>query len=243
MITKTKPSFKETRRVTTMDLDDVGLSFNAQRVGPNNFIDLRKANYGEGFRMPTIGQLAHLVHASLENRKEYESAREVVKTLKDYWLAGNTALLWTPNGLYAIDEPEIKDDRVSIDEKTLRSKLGSIQKDDVAYSDDGRVRFTPYGFKVGEQSASDLASNSGIIAIFGTPEEADAVATVSEHYRLKPRFWAFESIVEPLIRVPVLDSDGFGYGLSVSGSWDDLYGGRCSFGVRETGEASRANFR
>ena len=241
MTTKTKPSFREERKITTMNLDDVGLSFNSQLVGPDNFVNLRKANYGEGFRMPTFGQLAHLVHASLENRKEYKSAQEVVDALRNYWLVGDTSILWTPEGMYAQDFPEIKGDRVSMNERTLKSKLGARQEGDVVYSDDGKVRFTPYGFKTGEQSASDLSRNAGIIAIFGIPEEAEAIARSSEHYKFNTNFWTPEEVDTPKIRVPDLGSGGFDGGLivGIGGYWGVLGGGGRSFGVREGGEASR----
>ena len=68
-----KPSFREVVAVTTMNLDDLGFIFNAQRVGPMNFNALRNADYGRSFRMSTFPKLIPLVHASLEN-EGYEMA-------------------------------------------------------------------------------------------------------------------------------------------------------------------------
>ncbi|MEK6897710.1 MAG: hypothetical protein AABW93_04250, partial [Nanoarchaeota archaeon] len=99
--TMAKPTFKEIVAVTTIELDD-GLVFNAQRVGPMNFLGLRQADYGQGFRMLTMPELVHLVHASLEN-KGYETAKNVIKTLKDYWLTGNTGILYVPKGMFVQD--------------------------------------------------------------------------------------------------------------------------------------------
>jgi len=245
--TKQKPSFRETRRGITMDLDDVGLQFNSDRVGPNNFIGLRKADYGEGFKMPTAGQVSHLVYASLENRDYYKSAKDVVDTVRKRWITGDTALLWTPSGVYAQDHPKIENGRVSIrasmNEKKLKNKLGSREENSVVYSEDGNVRFTPCGFQTGRQSSSQLANNAGIVAIFGTLVEAEAIARSSEHYESQPWFGAFNKgdINEPLVRVPNLFLVDFGNRLGISGSgWKSLDEEGFSFGVRESGKATRA---
>ncbi len=42
--TNEKPRFEE---LTTMTLPDVGLRFNAQRIGPTIFKDLRNSDYGK----------------------------------------------------------------------------------------------------------------------------------------------------------------------------------------------------
>ncbi|MCH7568318.1 MAG: hypothetical protein IIA87_02755 [Nanoarchaeota archaeon] len=238
--TRTKPSFRETRRVITMDLKDRGLSFNSVGVGPGSFIGLREANYGEGFVMPTIGQMSRLVYAALENSKDYETAREVVSTLRNHWLIGNTGILWTPSGMYAQDRPEIKNDRVYMDESSLKEKLGLCQEGDVVYSDDETVRFTPYGFKVETQSALDLSRNAGIITLFGGEEEADAIAQVSQHYKMNPRFLTFESVDSPKVGVPALYSSGFGGGFVVGGDWIGSGSYGLSFGVNESGEEADA---
>ena len=120
-----KPSFREVVAVTTMNLDDANLQFNSQRVGPTNFAGLRNADYGTGFQMPTIPQLIPLVYASLEN-KGYATAKGVIQTLKQSWLTGNTGILYTSKGMFVQDNPELTEGRVSMDEKTLESMLGSV---------------------------------------------------------------------------------------------------------------------
>src|SRR3989344_691898 len=117
-----KPSFREKEGL--IHLDDSGLTFNAQRVGPMNFAGLRNADYGYGFRMPTIPELIPLVYAALESQK-HQTAKSIVNTLKDYWLTGNTGILYTPKGMFVQDNPSINDRRVVMEEKTLESKLGS----------------------------------------------------------------------------------------------------------------------
>ena len=228
--TITKPSFREVVAVTTMNLDDSGLSFNAQRVGPMNFAGLRQADYGQGFRMPTMPELVHLVYASLENR-DYSTAKNVVQTLRQNWLTGNTGILYTKKGMYVQDNPEMKDGRIIMNEKTLAERLGSQEVKGVTFSDDLSVRFTPYGFKRESQTISELAENSGVIAFAGGEEEAEALAKSSKHYKQNPHLWALDKQDSPQTRVAGLLSSNFVDRLDVGADDNGLYVSRYSFGV------------
>ena len=227
-----KPSFREVVAVTTMNLDDYGLQFNAQRVGPMNFAGLRQANYGEGFRMPTMPELIPLVYASLENR-DYATAKNVIGTLKQYLLTGNTSEHYFSEGMFVQDNPEMEDGRIATpDLKALEARLGSHEERGVIFSDDRKVRFTPYGFKREVQSALDLATNSGVIAFAGGEEKAEMLAKASEHYRQNPYFWTLTDVKQPQTRVAGLGSDGFDGSLDV-GAGSSVGNGRYSFGVSE----------
>ena len=99
-----KPKFEE-----TINLPDEGLLFNTKRVGRMDFIDLRRiADYGEGFRMPTMPELVSLVYASLKNKKEYDTAKNVVKTIKNHGLVGNTGIFYVPEGMFVQDNPKLE---------------------------------------------------------------------------------------------------------------------------------------
>lgn len=203
-----KPSFREVVAMTTMNLDDAGLQFNAQRIGPMNFAGLRQSDYGKGFRMPTMPQLIPLVYASLENQ-DYATAQNVVQTLRNNWLTGNTGIHYTPKGMFVQDNPQMKDGRISMNEKTLERNLGKTEVKGVVFSDDGRTRFTPYGFKREAQSSLDLAKNSGVIALSGSEENAEMLAKASGYYTQNPYFWALSDVTEPQTRVAGLDSLNF----------------------------------
>jgi len=228
--TLVKPTFKEVVAVTTMELDN-GLVFNAQRVGSTNFNGLRNADYGQGFRMPTMPELVELVYASLENFS-YKTAKEVISTLKNHWLTGNTGVYYFPEGMIAEDNPEMKDGRiVRPDFKTLENKLGKHEEKGVVFSDDKKIRFTPYNYKRESQSALELVSNSGVIALVGGEENAEKIAKASGHYKVKPYFWALSNVDSPQTRVADLGSDGLGDRLDVDAYYsEDDYDG-CSFGV------------
>lgn len=228
-----KPSFEEVVAVTIMNLSDVGLSFNAQKVGPMNFHGLRNADYGKGFRMPTVPELVPLVYASLEN-KDYASAKNVVKILRD-WLTGDTVVHYFPEGVFVEDNPKIKDNGiVTPNYKALESKLGNSEEKGVIFSDDGKIRFTPYGFKKEYQSALDLSKNSGVIALVNGEENAEKLARASEHCLGQPCFLALSKVDSPKTRVAVLYSYGFDYWLSVSVNNSGDFGSGYSFGVRKS---------
>lgn len=234
-----KPIFNE--RVgtpTIIALPEFNLQFNDQRVGPTDFAGLRQADYGQNFRMPTMPELVRLIYASLENRRDYSSARNVVQKLREYWLTGNTGILFTQKGMYVKDNPEMKEGRIVMNEKKLEGKLGKTEVKGVTFSNDLSVRFTPYGFKRESQTASKLAKNSGVIAIAGGEEEAEIIAKSSEHYETNPYFRAFNED-SPQTKVAVLSSFIFADRLDVYAADEELDGGGCSFGVRElkAGEA------
>lgn len=234
-----KPKFEEVVAVTTMKLPDEGLVFNAQRVGPMNFNRLRNADYGEGFRMPTMPELVPLVYASFEN-KEYDTAKNVIKTLRNHWITGDTGILYVPEGMFVQDNPKLKDGRISMNQKALEKKLGSHEEKGVVFSDDKTIRFTPYNYGRESQTPLELSANTGIIALVAGKENAEKLAKASEHYRLKPYFWALENVGSPQKRVAVLGSGGFGGRLGVFADCSEGGGDGCSFGVLEDAEGVAA---
>lgn len=224
-----KPSFREENGV--IHLDDVGLSFNLQKVGSINFDDLRKADYGNGFRMSTMPELVPLVYASLENQ-DYASAKNVVKLLRRGWLVGNTGILYVPDGMYVQDNPNIRNGKISITQKTLQNKLGSHEEKGVVFSDDKSVRFTPYNFFRGPlQPVLSLSRNAGVIALVGGKENAEKLAKVSKHWERQSHF---RNLItdSPQTRVPVLGSYYFGR-LSVNADGSEDRSNWDSFGVCE----------
>lgn len=230
----TKPKFEE---LTLITLPGTEFVFGAQRFGPTTFKGLRENDYGEGFRMPTIPELVNLVYASLENKKEYKTAKNVVKTQKHHWITGNTAVHYFPKGMFVQDNPELKGGRIFMNQKTLQSKLGSREEKRVVFSDDGSIRFAPYGFKRGFQTPLELSINTGIIALFGGEKNAEEFAKASEHYKAKPSFLAVENVDSPITRVANLGSYTiFGNRLDVDANSDEGSSNKYSFGIFEGAE-------
>ncbi len=228
-----KPRFEEVKCVTEMRLPDEKLIFNAQEVGPTNFNGLRNADYGKGFRMPTMPELIPLIYASLEN-KDYETAKNVIKTLKNSWITGNTAIHYFPKAMFVQDNPKMKDGKIILlSQKTLEKKLGKNQEKEVIFSEDKKTRFVPYSFKIEHQTPLELSQNLGIIALVGGKENTEKLAKVSEYYKLKPYFWTLENVNSPKTRVADLGSGSFDDRLDVYAYVSEGYGDRYSFGVLE----------
>lgn len=232
--TITKPSFKEVMAVTAINLNDVGLKFNTQRVGPMNFAGLRRADYGQGFRMPTMPELVQLVHASLENQ-DYKTTKEVVSALRNYWLTGDTGILYTQKGMYVQDKPKMENGRLSMNEKTLEKKLGKHKEKGAIFSKDKTIRFAPYGFKTQSQTPLELSANPGVVAFVGSEENAEKLAKASEHYRRNPYFWALFNVDSPQTRVANLVSNYSDVRLGVDAGYSEDEDG-VSFGIKESEE-------
>jgi len=230
IITVTKKNSEISATFWTFNLPDVGLSFNSERIGPLNFNDLRNADYGFGFRMPTLQELVKLVYASFEHH-DYMTSRIVKKALKKNCLAGNTGILYTEEGMYVQDNPRLIDKRISMDQKDLDKSLAYV-KNRVFFSNDETVRFTRYGFKIESQTSLELSKNRGVIALVGNEENAEKIAKISRNFRVDPYFCALDNVDLPRVRVAGLASDGPCGRLDVDAYYDGLnFNTRCSFGV------------
>jgi len=225
----TKPKSEE---LTTMSLPDVGLRFNAQRVGPKNFIGLRNADYGKGFRMPTMPEIVPLVHASLENKND-DITKDVIKTLEKHWLTENTGILYVLKKMFVQDNPELKDGRISMNQEVLESKLGSHEEKGVVFSDDRSIRFTSYDFKRGLQHPLQLYINKGIIALVGGEENSEKLAEVSGHYKASPYFGVLGYTSSPTIRVADMYIHHLINQLIIRANNDESFSDNYSFGVQK----------
>lgn len=246
-----RPTSNEVAAVKTMQLhysDDDIIIFNAQKVGPMDFAGLSQANYGPGFRMPTMSELVPLVHSSLEiqdyktakrvintlkdENQDSETAKEVIDTLRNYRLIGNTGILYVPKGMFVQDNPNLESGIVLMDQKTLEKRLGSYQEGGVVFSDDKSVRFVPYGFKIESQSPLELSQNPAVIALTGSQENAGRLARASDIYKVNPFLFALNKSNSPKIRVAGFYSSGeFDEGLNICANIPESSDDGCAFGI------------
>jgi hypothetical protein len=217
MKTHTDHPYKETRGVDTVVFEDLGLTFNAEPQGPANFYNLRNADYS-GFEMATFPELIPLIQRSLQNDSQ-PIAKNIAKTFRKRWVRVDTGVLYTPEGIFVQDNPQLSGNRIVMDESDLQSRLGSHQEGSVVFSDDKTVRFTPYDFKTGAQTSLDLSKNNLVIALAKGEENAHNLAETSQQFRNQPYLWSFSKndINEPVTRVAALDSGW-------SDDWLDVYG-------------------
>lgn len=186
--TNIRPSFREEGDLIA--LDDVGLTFNTQTVGPSSFAGLRNATYGTEFRMSTIPELVSLVYASLEHLNDYDTAKRVVEDLgksaeDGTIIAGNTGVLYFHEGVYVQDNPNLREGIISMSPEALEKRLGSHEEGGVSFSEDRSIRFAPYGFIVGKQSSLEFSKNPGVIALTGSEKNAEKLARASDNYALE----------------------------------------------------------
>ncbi len=230
-------TWQERTVVRVLGPDGKPFEYNLAQVGPTSWFSLADAEYGEGFQRPTVSQLVPLVSAAaLPQNRDNENPRKVLGR----WLAGNSLVVLGREGLYGVDFPQVQDGRILLDEATLKSRLGKRQDRKMVLSDDGLVRFTPYGFEAGNMDSGKLAVNSGVAVAYGGFKNADLFAQTASHYRMKPYFGCANQAPEkPEIKVPdVCALDDLDNRLYVNCNNDPSDDDWSSFGVRSSASDS-----
>ena len=232
---KTKPTF-ELLHNAIIPIELNGVVYNAGAVGPYNWHKLRAAEYGEGFRQGTFGEnftLAHCgyVNKDSENKQTRKNARNVVKVVRKHWLAGNTALYGGDEDselIFVQDFPEVKEDKIVMNQKDLEERLGSHELKGVIFSDDGLVRAIPRAnVRQGECNAEQVLQTTYPIFLTGDEEAPEKVIEMMETINKPGYFWV---PAKRNVRVPGLV--GIGDSLFL-GDWNEFSGIRYSFGVRQ----------
>ena len=238
-------------------IEDGSLTYNLplQRVGPSTWSRVHNSNYGINFvdgkplRQQTFPEAARLANFVLAIRDD-ENVSPVIEAINRYVLTGNTLTLWTPQGLYAVDFPrdelaeQLNKDRqkeLLEVQRSLDKRLSGATGKLVQTSQDGYVRFTGHDNIIYDVQGRDVfAGNSGLIVVAGNEENAKGLSEASRSYRLNPGFWGIGKQNKLTVRVPVLGSRDFDGGLYVAAVRAGDGVSRCSFGVSESGEATRA---
>ena len=101
---------------------------------------------------------------------------------------------------------------------------------------DSRVRFVPFGFKLGDQSTRQFAKNPYVIAHVGE-ENADVIAEIADKFKHKPKVWGkgMNLVDLDVKRYTGLSSEwGFCIGrYTFSGRYKGDSDGGCAFGVKK----------
>ena len=210
---------------------DGEITFVYPAKGPTTYVRVAGELEQDNLSKPTASQNASLIHSAWQNPKEKYS-KEVIDVLRSSWLWCYNGIFYVAKeGAYIQDNPEIRNGRVFMDKSALIKKLEA---------NDQSVRFVPFGYKIGEQSAKDLEKNPFVVALAGE-EGAEKLAEVSGNYKLKPYLSSFDSFDNDEIRVASLCGNGLWVGLRlvVVGYVFDVGWYWRAFGVfNGTGEAS-----
>ena len=136
------------------------LTFLYPAYGPNTYANVGLGIEQDQLKRPTMAETASLVHAAFNLDDRY--SREIKDFMTKGWLWAYTLSEYKPrpvNGVFIYDENDfIRFGDLPASE--LEKMLGQRQEHGVVYSDDGLLRFVPFGYKVGEVSCSlELAKN------------------------------------------------------------------------------------
>jgi len=185
------------------------LIFLQPAYGPGTYADVKSAIEQDKLKGPTMAETASLAYAAFN--PDDVSVRKYIQLtniMEKRWLWAFTRSRYEPNkGTFVYDEndhDEFKDPSAG----QLEQLLGQRQEHGVIYSNDRRLRFVPFGYKVGEISSLDLAKNPYVIALAGE-EGAEKLAKVADKHKNDSYLWGLDSVKESTVRVSNLYSDCF----------------------------------
>jgi hypothetical protein len=187
----------------------------------------------EGLERPKSSETASLIYDAFQKPEgEYES--KIIQILHELAFFEFTGNLYLPksrrkeevhNGIILETNPKITNGgMLNMDKQSLIKRL---------QNNDPLVKFVPFGYKVGEQTSSELIKNPYIVARYGE-EGAQKIAEISSKFKSNPELAVYDSVEGEYLKMSVL-----------SGRWgrDRLdIGGLCdsgAFGIRALGKCKK----
>ena len=223
---------KQTPRIEVPHRDST-LRFVHQIHEPNTYANVKQSLEQENLRTPTASELVSLLYqVYVEDSKGKEPEfKEIKKLMDSQWLWAFTGTLFTPQGVYIQDNPDIRGGMPYMEESNLREKLEQ---------NDPAVRFVEPGYSTRDMSPIQLSREPYVKGLVGD-EGASKLGEIADTFKRKPKLWVLDSVTEPQTRVTALGSDwNIGRGLVVIGYSHGNNWNGYSFGVQNsTGEASR----
>ncbi|MBS3083271.1 hypothetical protein J4423_00535 [Candidatus Pacearchaeota archaeon] len=192
---------------------------------------LRQANYGEGFRMATFGEVLDLVHQSYLNQGN-TGADNVVRATRQFWLSGNTVAYGGRDIITVQNFPEIKEGRIIMDFEELESLLneGEDLVPGVRISRDGNVGFVLRNkVRGGWHDETQIRGSLYPIVLALSKNGSDNMADISR-VKQKSAYFALPTVGKITVLDLDEDDDRLGFGGYYWGEFDN---GRHSFGVKE----------
>jgi len=182
-----------------------------------------------GLKNPNSSETASLVYDAFQN-KEGKFESEIINILENNGLWEFTGNLYLPkgkgdfqNGVILQHNPNVENGRIVMNKNSLVKKLEDK---------DSNVKFVPFGYKIGKQTALELSKNPYIIARY-REEGAEKIAKIADEYKYDPKLWSFNSVDQEETRVSALGGDwDSDRGLHVSGDYFDGGSYGHAFGIR-----------
>lgn len=166
---------------------------------------------------PTTAETISLVYAAFKN-KDDKYPQKILKILRERYFWCFTKNLWTPKGVYVVNDR----DGSRLNREDLEKRL------------DGKdVRFVPKDkIKLGEQTPGELETNDFVIAHAGE-EGAQKLAEIAGEFDHNPYVNGLENVTEDIERVTGLDGDWCRDWLGFNGDCSVDIGFGCAAGVQK----------
>jgi hypothetical protein len=199
------------------------ITVDQQFYKPNTYRNVGAEILGNNQRIPTGEETASLIHSAYCSKLKYERKFMEVKDImakSHFWVFNR--VLWTPEGVYVVQDPEAIGRSQDLDKNELEKLLSdSTEIKGVSFSKDNKVRFAKKGtyYNLGDNNHSDLAKNGFVIASYGE-EGAEKLSEVSKQLIIKPSIFGLNAKT-PEQRVSVIRGFCKGYWLCVDGSYFD----------------------
>jgi hypothetical protein len=206
-------------------------------LGPDNYRNLGNEILKRKQLVPTGDFTASLLHSTycdqeVKNEPETKQLRDIMKNNYFYVFNNN---LWTPKGVYVVQDPEAIGISQPLNENDLEKMLkGGKDINGIRFSKDKKVRFAPKeSYKLGEHTAESLSKDGFVIASCNV-NGAEKLGEVSSTFKNNPFIFGLEIKEDQKSkqRVSGLGSSWGGRGLDFGGDCfgDGTYG--FAFGVR-----------
>lgn len=227
-IMKNKANFRHNSRNKT--IETAGRVYTDSPIR-GNFHKLREANYGQGFRPSTFGEILSLADQSYINQGN-AGADNVVQAARKFWLSGNTSAYGGEEIIIVQNFPNIEGGRIVMNPKELEDLLsrGKDLVKGVRLSRDGRVGSVSREMvREGWHDEEEIRNSLYPIVLALNKEGSNNMAGISNTTK-KKAYFRFPAVGE--IRVPgLVEVDGrLGLGGDDWFGFDDY---SYSFGVRE----------
>lgn len=223
-IKDTSIEVKEAR--TTLTVPHLGgkLTFNYLIKGPGTYAQVGEQIDNDKtpsqLYRPTTAETISLIYAAFQDKDQ-----EILKILRERYFWCFTKNLWTPKGVYVVDDK----DGSKLNSKDLEKRL-----------DGEDVKFVPKDkIKLGEQTSKELETNEYVIA-HARKEGAQKLAEIASEFKNEPFVYGLENVTEDTERATVLFSGWNGVRLGFGGSYFD--GGRDGYAAGVQKELKVKNF-
>ena len=214
-----------------VDHEGKELPFIHPSQGPHNYQTVGRSILSRNLKIPTGDQTASLIYAAYNS--EEPEFKEVRGIMHDNWVWVYNRNLWTPDGVYVVQDPNAVGTSEELTQKELESRLeGGESVGNVRFSKDRTVRFALKGnYRLGEHTPESLAEDGFMIASYSVDgaRKLSEISTKPDFKNKSPYIWGVDNPKEPVQRVSALDSS-VGDGLYVDGNDHGDTGGY-AFGV------------